>query len=103
MLTPEEWDLIGKQASNIYNDLELEIIQEIAERIANVGYANTVVQNDILIAQEMGMLYEDIISLVAKYNDASVSQVNQIFETAGAKSLGYDDKIYKLAGLNPIP
>ena len=86
MLTPEEWDLIGKQASNIYNDLELEIIQEIAERIANVGYANTVVQNDILIAQEMGMLYEDIISLVAKYNDASVSQVNQIFETAGAKS-----------------
>lgn len=103
MLTPDEWDLIGKQASNIYNDLELEIIQEIAERIANVGYANTVVLNDILIAQEMGLLYEDIISLVGKYNEASASQVQEIFETAGAKSLKYDDKIYKLAGLNPIP
>lgn len=103
MLTPEEWDLIGKQASNIYNDLELEIIQEISERIANVGYANTVVLNDILIAQEMGLLYEDIISLVGKYNQASVSQVQEIFETAGAKSLGYDDKIYRLAGLNPVP
>ena len=52
----------------VYNNLELDIIQEIAERIANVGYANTVVKNDIMIAQEMGMLYTDIIDLVAKYN-----------------------------------
>ena len=69
MLTPEEWNLIGKQASKIYSELELEIIQEIAERIANVGYANTVVLNDILIAQEMGLMYQDIIELVAKYNN----------------------------------
>lgn len=103
MLTPEQWDLIGKQASNIYNDLELEIIQEIAERIANVGYANTVVLNDILVAQEMGLMYQDIIQLVAKYNNTSASQIQEIFETAGVKSLEYDDRIYKLAGLTPIP
>lgn len=103
MLTPKQWDLIGKQASKIYNELELEIIQEIAERIANVGYANTVVLNDILIAQEMGLMYEDIIKLVAKYNNVSVSQIKEIFETAGTKSLEYDDKIYKLAGLEPLP
>ena len=47
MITPEQWDIIGKQANQIYSQLELEIIQEIAERIANVGYANTVVLNDI--------------------------------------------------------
>lgn len=103
MITPEQWDLIGKQASKIYSQLELEIIQEIAERIANVGYANTVVLNDILIAQEMGLMYQDIIQLVAKYNETSESQIKDIFETAGVKSLDYDDKIYKLAGLNPIP
>lgn len=103
MLTPNQWTLIGKQAEQIYANLELEIIQEIAERIANVGYANTVVLNDILIAQEMGLIYQDIIKLVAKYNNASESQIQQIFETAGAKSLEYDDKIYKEAGLNPVP
>ena len=103
MLTPEQWDLIGKQASQIYSQLELEIIQEIAERIANVGYANTVVLNDILIAEEMGIMYQDIINLVAKYNNTSVSQVKEIFETAGVKSLQFDDNIYKLAGLEPIP
>lgn len=53
MLTPEEWNRISAQASNIYNQLELQIIEEIAKRIANVGYANTVVLNDIIIAQDM--------------------------------------------------
>lgn len=101
MLTPEQWNQIGKQAEQIYSQLELEIIQEIAERIANVGYANTVVLNDILIAQEMGLMYQDIIEIVAKYNNTSASQIQNIFETAGVKSLEYDDKIYRLAGLTP--
>ena len=103
MLTPEQWDEVGKQAKQLYRGLELEIIQEIAERIANMGYANTVVVNDALIAQEMGMLYQDIIDLVAKYNDVSVSQIQEIFKTAGVKSLNFDDNIYKEAGLKPIP
>lgn len=103
MLTPNEFNLIGKQAEQIYAQLELEIIQEIAERIANVGYANTVALNDILIAQEMGLMYQEVITLVAKYNNVSESEIQQIFEEAGAKSLSYDDRIYKEAGLNPVP
>lgn len=103
MLTPEDFEKIAKQAEKIYSELELEIIQEIAERIANVGYANTVVLNDILIAQEMGLMYQDIIKLVAKYNETSVSQIQEIFDTAGAQTLKFDDKVYKEAGLSPLP
>lgn len=103
MITPEQWKQIEKQANKLYSNLELEIIKEISERIANVGYANTVVLNDILIVEEMGVLYQDVVQLVAKYNETSASQIQEIFETAGVKSLEYDDKIYKLAGLNPIP
>ena len=103
MLTPEDFEKIAKQAEKIYSELELEIIQEIAERIANVGYANTVVLNDVLIAQEMGLMYQDIINLVAKYNETSVSQIQEIFDTAGAQTLKLDDKIYKKAGLTPLP
>lgn len=103
MLTPEDFEKIAKQAEKIYSELELEIIQEIAERIANVGYANTVVLNDILIAQEMGLMYQDIITLVAKYNETSVSQIQNIFDTAGAQTLKFDDKVYKEAGLSPLP
>ena len=64
MLTQEEWDKISNQVSSIYNQLELEIIEEIAKRIANVAYANTVAKNDIKIAQEMR-------DTVSRYNKLS--------------------------------
>lgn len=102
MLPPDYLEKIEKQAMNVYNNLELDIIQEIAERIANVGYANTVAKNDIMIAQEMGMLYTDIVDLVAKYNKSSYEDTLKIFENAGATSIKIDDEVYKKAGLNPI-
>ena len=103
MLTEQDFINIEKQANSIYSNLELQIIEEIATRIARVGYANTVVLNDIQIAQEMGVLYTDIIYLVAKYNNTSYEEVAKIFEEAGAKTLSRDDFIYKEAGLNPVP
>lgn len=103
MLTEQDFINIERQATNIYNNLELEIIEEIATRIAKVRYANTVVLNDIQIAQEMGVLYQDIITLVAKYNNSTYEEVANIFEEAGVKTLKFDDKIYTEAGLNPLP
>ena len=103
MLTEQDFIRIEKQANSIYNNLELQIIEEIATRIANFGYANMVVLNDLRIAQEMGYLYEDIVKLVAEYNNTTVEEVNKIFYEAGEKSLKFDDKIYKEAGLQPLP
>lgn len=102
MITPKQWEQIGKQAQELYGQLELEMIEEIAQRIANVGYANTVVINDTKIAQEMGMVYQDVIQLVAKYNHTTEDEIKNIFEEAGIKSLNYDDKIYKMAGLETV-
>ncbi len=103
MLTPEQFNEIAGEASKIYSKLELEIIEEIAERIANVGYANTVVKNDTMIAQEMGLLYQDIVNLAAEYNNESYEKIQSIFNEAGIKTLKFDDRIYKEAGLNPVP
>ena len=103
MLTEQDFIKIEKQANSIYNNLELQIIEEIATRIARVGYANTVVIKDLRIAQEIGYLYEDIIKLVAEYNNTTIEEVNRIFYEAGEKSLKFDDKIYKEAGLQPLP
>ena len=103
MLTEQDFIKIEKQAAGIYQNLELQIIEEIATRIANFGYANMVVLNDLRIAQEMGYLYEDIVKLVAEYNNTTVEEVNKIFYEAGEKSLKIDDKIYKEAGLQPLP
>ena len=103
MLTEQDFIKIEKQAIGIYQNLELQIIEEIATRVANFGYANTVVLNDIKIAQEMGFLYQDIVRLVAEYNNTSYEKVAEIFNQAGAQTLKFDDKIYTEAGLNPLP
>ena len=103
MLTEQDFIKIEKQAIGIYQNLELQIIEEIATRIANFGYANMVVLNDIKIAQEMGFLYQDIVRLVAEYNNTSYEKVAEIFNQAGAQTLKFDDKIYTEAGLNPLP
>ena len=103
MLTEQDFINIERQANKIYADLELQIIEEIAIRIANFGYANRVVINDLRIAQEMGFLYQDIVRMVAEYNNTTYEKVNQIFYEAGEKSLNFDDKIYKEAGIQPLP
>ena len=103
MLTQSDFINIEKQAVGIYENLELQIIEEIATRIANFGYANTVVINNLKIAEEMGFLYQDIIRLVAEYNNTTIEEVNRIFYEAGEKSLKFDDQIYKENGLNPVP
>ena len=103
MLTEQDFIRIEKQAVGIYENLELQIIEEIATRIANFGYANTVVINNLKIAEEMGFLYQDIIRLVAEYNNTTIEEVNRIFYEAGEKSLKFDDQIYKENGLNPVP
>ena len=103
MLTEQDFIRIERQANSIYNNLELQIIEEIATRIANFGYANTVVINDLRIAQEMGFLYQDIVKLVAEYNNTTVEEVNRIFYEAGEKTLKRDDEIYKEVGLQPLP
>lgn len=103
MLTEKDFINIEKQAMQIYQNLELQIIEEIAKRIAKVGYANTVVLNDIQIAQEMGLLYQDMVLMVAKYNNTTYEEISKIFNEAGATTLKFDDEIYTEAGLNPLP
>lgn len=103
MLTEKDFINIEKQANQIYLNLELQIIEEIAIRIANFGYANTVAKNDLKIAQEMGFLYQDIVRLVAEYNNSTLEEVSRVFYEAGEKSIKFDDKIYKEAGLQPLP
>lgn len=98
MLSEKDFYKIERKATRLYAEMEYEIVEEIAKRIASVGYANVVVYNNVKILEELGILYEDIIEIVAQYNEMSVSQIREIFETAGIQSIKRDDVIYKLAG-----
>lgn len=101
MLTPDEWRIIELNASKLFTKLEFEIIEEIVTRILNVGYANTVVINDLKVIQEIGIAYEDILKIISTYLNVSVGDIRNIFENAGATTIKKDDLIYKRVGLIP--
>lgn len=103
MLPPNYLDGLESSIAGLYSQLEIEIIDAIVTRILNVGYANTVVYNSAIIAQEAGLLYTDIIQKVAKNTDRSYEEIEKIFTDAGVKAIENDDKIYFRNGLNPIP
>jgi hypothetical protein len=52
---------------------------------------------------ESGALYQDVITRLATLTGKSESVLRETFKTAGVKALGFDDRIYKAAGLNPLP
>lgn len=104
MLTPDFLKNVADDAVKIYAKLEDSIIKDIVRRLKNTDFVMTEsARFQIQIAQEAGMLYDDIISKVAKYSGVSEKVVRKTFESSAIEALSFDDSIYKKAGLNPIP
>lgn len=101
MLRSDEFNLIAGDAEKLFADLELDIIEEIAKRIMDTGIANSVVEHSILVAQQMGLTYEEIIRLISKYTGMTQARIRNILKKAGIASINYDDAIYKMAGKAP--
>ena len=104
MLTPDCLKNVADDAINIYSKLEDSIIKDVVRRLKNTDFEMTEsARFQIRIAQESGLLYDDIIEKAAKYNGVSEKIVKKTFENSAIEALKYDDKIYKKQGLNPIP
>lgn len=103
MLTPEYLDDIGNAAIELYTELDERIARDIARRLVKSGAVTSTAQWQALMMQESGVLYDDIIAMVAQYSDASESQVRALFEDAGVKAVEADLAIYQAAGLSAPP
>lgn len=103
MLTPEYLDHVGDELLDLYSKLDESILRDITRRLVKSGDVTATAQWQIWRAQESGLLYDDIITEVAKLSGASNQHVRAIFEDAGAVSVSYDNRIYEAAGLTPLP
>ena len=103
MLTPEYYNYCADDIIDLYSRLDESITRDIARRIVKEGYVTEGAKWQIAVEREAGLLYDDIISKVAEYSEASESAVKAIFEDAGITSKDFDDGIYKSAGKTPIP
>lgn len=109
MLEPHYLQQIADGAENIASELHEYIIQQIVDRMMiriGRGESYLLTSSDrwrIEVLQDSGYLLEDITAELAKYTKRQEKEIKAAMEEAGVKALEYDDKIYRAAGLSPMP
>ena len=109
MLTPSYLLHAAEPAEDIAEELHQNIMNRIIERILirfgrGDGYILTPLDKyQIETLQQLGYLLGDIQKEIAKATGKMQTEIAAAMEDAGVKALGYDDAIYREAGLNPTP
>ena len=109
MLTPEYLLHAPEPAEDIAEQLHMDILERIIERILirfgrGDDYLLTPVDKwQIEVLQDAGFLLEDIQKEIAKATGRMQEEIAAAMEDAGVRSIEYDDEIYRNAGLNPKP
>lgn len=109
MLSPEYLRRITEGSEQIAEELHQYIISEIVSRMmARIGRGEDYILTNadawrIRTLQESGELLEDILAELSKYTKREQQELLEAFEDAGITAMNYDDKVYKAAGLSPVP
>lgn len=107
MLTPDYLLHISEGAEDIAQVLHTDIVNRIVERITaranrHDDYMFTSLDRWQLQAlTDSGIMMEDIIADIAKATNKQSDEIRQAMEDAGIKTVRYDDKIFRAAGLEP--
>ena len=101
MLTADQFDALTVPIVDLYADYETSVIVDIARRLGNLNFSSAAWQVQRLT--ESGGLYKDVIKELSRLTGKSEAVLKEIFKRAGVKAINFDDKIYKEAGLKPIP
>ena len=108
MLSPEYLLHISEGAEQIAEELHIDIINRIIDRIVarlDRGEEFMLTAYDkwqIEVLQEAGVLLEEIQTESARKTKQQTEEVKEAMEEAGVEAINYDDKIYKMAGLSPV-
>lgn len=109
MLDPHYLQHIADGAENIASQLHEYIIRQIVDRMMiRIGRGDDYLLTSsdvwrIQVLQDSGYLLQDITEELAKYTKRQEKEIKAAMEEAGVKALEYDDKIYRAAGLSPMP
>lgn len=109
MLTPSYLLHATEPAEEIAEQLHINIMNRIIERIKirferGDDYVLTAVDKwQLETLQQAGFLLDDIQKEIAAATGLMITEIAEAMEDAGVTALEYDDKIYRDAGLDPVP
>ena len=94
---PDVTQLLG-----LYQQLEDDIVADMVRRMLKMGFVSESTAYQAEVLQAAGILYEDILQMIADRTDASVAQVRALFEDAGVKTVDIDNDTHEAAGEVPV-
>ena len=97
MLSPRYLDGLSDEIIEIYSQLETDILQDMARRLARIGKVTDATKWQAQMLAEAGGLKKNIRRILAKYDKAIVKQIKDTFTDALETNARNDNRIFKAA------
>lgn len=103
MLKPKYINSLPDKLIELYSQLEMDILADMARRISTYDYYIPAAQwqRDKLI--ELGSFESWIIKALSRMTGKTEKEIKSLMKEAGMKALKFDDGVYKAAGLKTPP
>lgn len=106
MLTPDQLEALPRRFVQLWQQVEDDILQDIARRIKKMDELDPLTPTAIWQAwrlAETRAVRSNTVATLARYTGKSRAEIKRLLETAGAQTLAADDAVYTAAGLDPPP
>ena len=106
MLTPDQLEALPRRFVQLWQQVEDDILQDIARRMKSLGELDPLTPTAIWQAwrlAETRAVRSNTVATLAKYTGKSRAEIKRLLETAGAQTLAADDAVYTATGLDPPP
>lgn len=103
MLTPDYLENVPAAMMKLWQQVEEDILQDVARRIGKMGDVTATADWQLWRREQTRLCNRKVLKILAKYSGKSEAELRRIFQTAAAKALEDDDRLYTSAGLDPLP
>ena len=97
MLTPRYLDGTADEIENIYSQLEVDILQDMARRISRLGKITAATEWQAKMLAELGAFKTDVKKILKKYTKEIQDAAERAYTEALNKSVETDNRIYSEA------
>lgn len=101
MLKPKQIDELPEALVELYSQVEMDIIADMARRISGMDYFIPAAQWQYRKLIEMGNCHGWIMQALSAQTGKSRKEIERMMEEAGFKAIKQDAAVYKRAGLSP--
>lgn len=105
MLDDKQFEDLIRPISNIYSDIEYELLMEIATRFKNYDSLSGSLEWYTKKLDELGGLNQEAVRIIAKYSNKTEKEVKRVLEKAGYDAVPLEEykRIYDAGGMPVDP